>query len=623
MNWASRRGGRNSNIRVIGILKGGNGLIEIGDDFQDFATPFIETAVMDAPAPIAKAGELMASYRTEPTFWLRYANWCLAQDDFQEASLALDWLARLLEEQRGAHPDAPGLGPVMAAFLSLELKIRTDMLNRVAFGIPSMHEKRIPLLQRRVGLNQAEIMKGLGASLALIKQHSSQGNPVDAKWTRQLEQLYSVYSVEDFGLRLDLSNTLMMAGRFQEAVRLLNEPFTADHPGNQESADRQGRWYLQLLDWLGEFRRAPLSRVTPFRSAGERYVLPIIVWGDAYLDSLEQFTLPTLLAQGNLPYLQGAGEAHLLIFTTEAGAERLATMPVLRKVKQYAAVDLITFPAELTVRPDIYKLMSSLHLASMAVSQASHSHFVFLAPDVVFCDTFLQALDQRRQQGAEVVFVSGLILHSEPFEAELHQRFPIVEQVLALSSSDLLALGMRHLHPFVKHAYVYSPNGHRSTVAVLMWPLEAGGYVVHGYHHTPFLITAQAMARFDGSMFTTLDGDFLPKILRTREEVERCAMITDPLEANYFELSRGDRFGAVKGTDLGRYDMGAFDLGRLARWGTLLGEVAQWLLPQKICYIPDGRGTADPAHAASAQVVADLLRRVDHLKTTAGHLPIR
>ncbi|GLH73160.1 hypothetical protein GETHLI_16620 [Geothrix limicola] len=407
--------------------------------------------------------------------------------------------------------------------------------------------------------------------------------------------------------------TLMDTGRYGEALRLLSEPFQCPDALILEAGERARRWHLLLLDWLVAFLKAPLRDLSPFREDSPRYVFPMVVWGDAYLDTLEQFTLPSLMAEGNLPYFQGAGDAHLLFFTTEAGADRLARMPILEDLRAMLPVDILTFPEALTRTGDNYRLMSAMHLACMEVAKASRSHFFFLAPDLVFSRDFLRALDRRLRDGCDVVFAPGLILHLEAFAEEQAQAFPAVGRRLSLAPRDLLGLGMRHVHPFVKQDYVYTPGARRSTVAVFLWPLGGGGFVMHGYHHTPFLISAEAMSRFDGSMFKNLDGDFLPKIIRSEEELGRCVMLTDPAEANYFELSRGNRFVSANG-DAFEYDMGEFSLERLSRFGAHLGRVATWLFPQQVCFDPTGQAADDPRLRESRQVVDQIMEGIGRLQ---------
>jgi len=408
---------------------------------------------------------------------------------------------------------------------------------------------------------------------------------------RDPDYLFDLYVIQD------LATALMGLGQFEEAAQLFTEAPYTSFTAQDETSERELRWYPTLIQWVRTFLENPFKQVTRFTSPGHRYVIGMVVWGDAFLDALEQFSLSSLLAKGNLPHLASLGEVHALFFTTETGAHRLEGMPAIKAIRELVTVDIVTFPDELAHTRDTYKLMSSAHLAAMAVAKASQAHFLFLAPDIVLANNFLQVIDASLRRGAEVVFVPGVMLQMESFAVEQAQRFPSVQGVLSISPPDLLDLGIRHVHPFAKEAYTYSPLKRRPSASVLMWPLgQEAGYLIHGFHHTPYLVSAEAMQRFDNSLFFTIDGEFLLKIIRTTEHLDHCVLLTDLEETNYFELSKGSRFDLPL----------EFDLARICRWGSMQGMVATWLFPQCVCL---GRASwvvanPEPAHR---QVVADIL----------------
>lgn len=409
--------------------------------------------------------------------------------------------------------------------------------------------------------------------------------------------------------RILLAKLLMDLGRYDDALQLLVEPFAGSNTHHLQESENTRRWHIMLLRWLKSFLEDPLQGTSPFKGSGPRYILPMVVWGDRYLDTMEQFTLPSLMAVGNLPYLQTVGEVKVVFFTSEAGATRIKGMPGYQDLGGALGAEIITFPEELTGIDEAYRLMSTMHLACMVLAKLTQSHFLFLAPDLIFANNFLRALDQRRQAGYEVVFAPGLILHLESFAEEQGRDFPLVERRLSLDPRALLNLGLRHLHPFVKKVYAYTADARRSTVAVFLWPMASGGYAMHGNHHTPFFISADALARFDGSMFLNLDGDFLPKIVCSQTELDRCVLLTDTSETNYFELSRLDRFPANLEDDL-RFDMGEFTIERLGRFSVHLGMAATWLFPQQVCFDPAGSEADDPARKEARAVVGQIMEEV-------------
>lgn len=554
--------------------------------------------------PLGK--QLLRDLPQDPGFWLQYADHCRARDDFDEALIALDEAGRLLEEQREACGDQAPMIPVLDSLQWRKDRILAEALKVLARGNPAHQVDLVQALQRLSRLSYESICRRLEEALDPPSDVLVSDQGPGAMWNRHLARMklairQSVRRDPDyrFDLRViqDLATALMGSGQFEEAAQLFTEAPYTSFVADDETSERELRWYPTLIQWVRTFLEDPFKQVTRFASPGHRYVIGMVVWGDAFLDALEQFSLSSLLAKGNLPHLAGSGEVHALFFTTEAGARRLEGMPAMKAIRELITVDIVTFPDELAHTRDTYKLMSSTHLAAMAVAKASHAHFLFLAPDIVLADNFLQVIDASMRRGVEVVFVPGVMLQMESFAVEQAQRFPSVQGVLSISPTNLLDLGIRHIHPFAKEAYTYSPVKRRPSASLLMWPLgKEAGYLIHGFHHTPYLVSAEAMQRFDNSLFFTIDGEFLLKIIRTKEHLDRCVLLTDLEETNYFELSRGSRFDLPL----------EFDTARICRWGSMQGIVAKWLFPQSVCM---GRAAwaANDLEPTHRQVVADIL----------------
>ena len=513
-------------------------------------------------AALALSGELLDRHGDDPVCWLKRAQACFLSDDYPGAASAAERAGRMLEDLvRGCSGPARAVAESATRALAWRAeKVRTDLLTVAVRGDP---EARAGLIR---GLERLHELGAEDLSLDVVARH-------------------------------ELASARMGSGQYDRAAELFDDPDYGFRALTYEKVHHRQLLFPVLFRWLAEFRREPLARIAPFRGAGDRYVLVLAVWGEPFLDSLERFTLPSRLAPGNLPALAAAGEARLVCFTTKSGRSRLERMPVFAAVRAAIACEIVTFPDAVPAFPDTYKIMSAMHVAAMELARAAGAHFLFLAPDIVVADNFLATLDRSRKEGAEVVFVPGLMLLMDSFGEELVRNCPAVDQVLAVSPDRLLRLALGHVHPYSLKAYAFAPVMRRPSASILLWPLANGGFIQHGFHHTPYLVSARAMARFDGSMFFTIDGEFLLKILRGPADLERCALVAPGRETSYFELSRGGRDDP--GTD--------FDLDRLVRWGRLQGFVARWLFGQKVWFDPDGTGREDPAAGASTGVVGQVL----------------
>src|SRR5262249_56398749 len=76
-------------------------------------------------------------------------------------------------------------------------------------------------------------------------------------------------------------------------------------------------------------------------------------WGERYVDVLLSFTLPALLAAGNLPYVASKVPCELVILTQRRFFSRFNRHPVIARIKELCRVRLIRLD-DLIVSKDKY-----------------------------------------------------------------------------------------------------------------------------------------------------------------------------------------------------------------------------------------------------------------------------
>src|SRR5262245_36511747 len=100
-------------------------------------------------------------------------------------------------------------------------------------------------------------------------------------------------------------------------------------------------------------------------------------WGEKYINELLSFSLPALLAPGNLPYVAGATSCELVILSEQAAFPRIATHPIVSQIRKHCPVRQIGLD-DLISNPDKY---------GMALTYALHRGFGDLGPAMT--DTWL------------------------------------------------------------------------------------------------------------------------------------------------------------------------------------------------------------------------------------------
>ena len=503
---------------------------------------------------------LESRYRGSPAYWIRRAEVCFRIEEFTEGFEVLDKLEALINASRAALAPIDPHGSLVDS-------------------------STWQLLTRRAHMIAILVRGGLCPPEDLVNA-----------W-KDVLALRSGDIIDEIRTRHHLCWALQTAGRYEEAEAVFQDPA-------YKSITRILRRTFtlpQLLAWLNAFRRDPLAYLSPFAVNGrQRFILGLTVWGDEFLQPLLKFTLPSLLAEGNLPYLHREGEARLLIFASEATAVKLEASPIYRSLTEQFRCDLVVFPEELTAFPDTYRMMSTMHVAAMTAAQAASAHFFFLAPDIVMADNFLQVLEGRRRTGWEVVFVPGLMSNLQTMGGVLEKRYLPSVQPMKISPEDLLSLGLRHLHPSTLSDYFYAEEMRRASASVLLWRMANGGVIAHTFHSSPFLVSAEALDRYDGSMFYTIDGEFLVKIMKSDEHFLSAGLLVDLKETCYFELSRPDR----------RDHPTMFDRSRVIRWGSLQGKTARWLVEKKV-YFKISNEIDNEAYDNSEEVMRTVVQGID------------
>lgn len=420
-------------------------------------------------------------------------------------------------------------------------------------------------------------------------------------------------TILDKGMSVDPGNALIAidaalantsTGRYGKAQMILKQ-MIAQYPKARFTDDCIA--YEGLLSWFNEFKKSIPGRYpAPSIEKNDKYVIVIVAWGEQFIRNMEQYALPSFLAPGNLPYISGYKGSRLLFFTTEEFQRRLEVSPAVKALKGVIENDIITFPDHLMPRSkssyNKYILMSMMHMSAIEVARHENAHFMFLAPDIIISDNYLRSLDERRALGKDVIFAGGFSLNLESFRQETPGANIADFQPLIYSPAELMRRSLGHLHDDTKRN-IFSNNSRRASFSHTLWPLENGGYELRGFHLTPYIVSSKMVARYDGSFFMTIDGEFLTKIIRTPEDLETCDILTDAGQTNYFELSQPSRNDYYT----------IFDMERVHRWASMQGPLSRMLFQQPIFFDPNLEFRSDANRCRSDEIAQKIIENVDRL----------
>ena len=192
---------------------------------------------------------------------------------------------------------------------------------------------------------------------------------------------------------------------------------------------------------------------TEARLAGARPTRIIAyAWGEKYLDLMLSFTLPALLAPGNLPYVAAKAPCQVVILTEERFFSRVASHPVVAQVKSFCDVRLVSLD-DLIAVPDKYGMALSyvLHRGFADLGEEmTNSWQIFLNADFILADGSLRALLPHLARGKRIVASPSYCVNEAAVIPELRQRIDPHTLALTLPPREMAAMVLRHRHNTIR-----------------------------------------------------------------------------------------------------------------------------------------------------------------------------
>jgi hypothetical protein len=147
-------------------------------------------------------------------------------------------------------------------------------------------------------------------------------------------------------------------------------------------------------------------------------------WGEKYVHELLSWTLPALLAPGNLPSVAASVPCELVILTEEGFSATVNAHPSILRAKEFCPLRLIGLDDLITVK-DKY---------GMALTHALHRGFsdlgpgmadswqIFLNADFILADGCLRNLLRHLARGEHLVVSPSYCVSSAEVISELRRR---------------------------------------------------------------------------------------------------------------------------------------------------------------------------------------------------------
>jgi len=244
------------------------------------------------------------------------------------------------------------------------------------------------------------------------------------------------------------------------------------------------------------------------------------VWGDLHTSLLLNFTLPSLLAPGNLPFWSAQTPTRLIFWTVSEEAAVIASVINQWEWPVNCSFLFRPLPADPLDKPlevRHYYRSSLAYQAAIAEAREAGHAVMPLTPDLILSSEALHGLAGLLEAELSAVFALGLRLHYETVRPQLLKKK--AGNQLVLSGSELVQLLIQHMHAYNRDCFWDAEQFALQPAMSADW-LPEGGFCVQAFHLHPLYLHRPLPYRLSEleSYFPTLDGLYLQQYARFSTE---------------------------------------------------------------------------------------------------------
>jgi hypothetical protein len=212
-----------------------------------------------------------------------------------------------------------------------------------------------------------------------------------------------------------------------------------------------------------------------------------VIWGARYIDEFARISLPSYLAEGNLPSLAAGADLEVLVMTSRASVPAFEGKPAFEALRRLCPVRFIFIDDLITT--GCYGVTLTLAYArGIADSGAAQTEttFVFMNSDFVLADGALATLLARLEAGDRCVMAPSLRACAEAALPVLAEAVDRRGERLAMPPRAMVQLAFDALHPTVIAKTVSQRFVTCTTHNQIYWQVD--GTTLLGRYHLLFML---------------------------------------------------------------------------------------------------------------------------------------
>ncbi|WP_374631512.1 sulfotransferase domain-containing protein [Ferrovibrio sp.] len=318
----------------------------------------------------------------------------------------------------------------------------------------------------------------------------------------------------------------------------------------------------------------------------EKIYIAVPVWGASYIDTYIKLSLPSQLADGNLPSVSQTYQVIYNIYSSQKDKSLLQSSPHYQRLSKIVQLNhhIITDPlveAESGIPQSAnYDIKTKCYMHILGEAFQSDAPVFLLNADIIFGNGFFAAGLRRIAEGYRTVELPGPRTSLPAMAADISRHFTTQETgVISVPNEILAGLAVKHLHPSLDAHFWEKSEKDGLHPSHLYWRLNDTNILARCFHLYPILIRPRYNPSTIGS---TIDRDLVVSVC---PDYSDAYVVMDSTEMFCCELSSPH----VKTHSLAKRG----DYSSLALFFAKYGEVRGFFLQQHAIRIGGGKFDKD------------------------------
>lgn len=252
-----------------------------------------------------------------------------------------------------------------------------------------------------------------------------------------------------------------------------------------------------------------------------KFLFSTVIWGRTYVEQFLRFTVPTLLADGNItgfPWLDGSTYQ---ILTTREDEKQIRRAPMFERLARMMRTEFIYIDD--IPRHNKYTGVSLSQIESIRRAGAYDAMF-FLYPDFICSAGSITKMATRIVEGYDAVCFPIPAILEEPFyegllERSHYRRATPDGPIYSIPPRDLVRISLDHPHPMLG-GYNMEGMTHNIGPAYMLWEVPDQGWLLRAFHLHPFVIRVQKdNPDFLLQFHVSLDEEYMPRLFKATDKI--------------------------------------------------------------------------------------------------------